>query len=61
LAPQPQARAQWTVAGQTRQRQTTLADLSVLYQHFLASKTEREPHATVEVKAAGSTTQSEVI
>jgi hypothetical protein len=50
LAPMPQARAAWAVAGQTPRRQPTVADLTVLYQHFLA-RTERKTRAFFEVKA----------
>jgi hypothetical protein len=52
LAPWPQARGEWTVAGQAQapRRQPTLADLAVLYQHFIAKERKR-PHASFEVKA----------
>jgi hypothetical protein len=55
LAPMPQARGEWAVAGQTPRRQTTLADLSTIYQHFIA-RTERKTRASFEVKAGTATT-----
>lgn len=50
LVPAVRQQGQWQVVDQTPRRQPTLADLSTLYQYFIA-RTERKTCATFEVKA----------